>query len=508
MDSDEDADLALALALSPQEAEAEAAARKGYTSNKKAKATTKKQEASKPRAGELSKLKEEAVISKAGAGPLSFLGDRAQMERERLARQKRVCGPSPPPKSRSNSSANSNQDDEDDESDSEGSARKWVRLNPPSHNPTTTARTFPTGALLRIDTQHADSSIPNKPDCIRLSEVLGPKDEQSFAILSAFNADAPWLYGFFARDTPVVPVTDVNTSGTGAELGDDPTQKNIFPSWVRVCPLPTARGGYSGCMHMKFMLRFKKSGALRVVYLFIQDIPPAAPGTRTTPPAGVGEKPGETFPAILARVLRSVGVEEALAIMGRQGHTTLPLPILLPSALHSSFPAKHAKHAPKPSPLETNWDWCKDGPTAPHARAVSGQGEGRWEWQEREGKWVMELDCLERGVDWVSDILSFLYCYFDPTSWCWLANTTRIRFDPKTHTTRPTTCTTWLRSRGLATRLRPAPPTRDCDLRLARRVFDSHDDESPSPLTLHDPFDATDHSTTTRAARFRLHPPQ
>ncbi|KAF8202025.1 hypothetical protein K438DRAFT_2103536 [Mycena galopus ATCC 62051] len=375
MDSDEDADLALALALSAQEAEAEAAARKGYTetrSDKKAK--PKKQEVvvissdeveddivqvSKPRAGG-SKTKEEAVIPKAGAGPPSFLGDRAQMERERLARQKRVRGPSPPPKSRSNSSVNSDQDDDEDESGSEGSARKRAKLNPPPLNPT--ARAFPTGALLRIDSQHADSSLPNKPHCIRLSEALGPKDELSFAILSAFAVDAPWLYGFFARDTPVVLVTDANMCGAGAELGD------VSPT-LKTSSRPGARGGYSGCMRMKFMRLFSKSGALRVA-----DIPPAAPGTRTTPPAGVGE----SFPAMLARALRSVGVEEALAVMGRQGHTTLPLPTLLPSPLpHDSnskhaFPAKHAKHPPAPSRDELGLTQGARGARPQRRRAVGG----------------------------------------------------------------------------------------------------------------------------------------
>lgn len=51
----------------------------------------------------------------------------------------------------------------------------------------------------------------------------------------------------------------------------------------------------------------------------MQDVPPAAPGggptTRTRPLL----KPGESFPAILARALRATGVEEALAIMARQG---------------------------------------------------------------------------------------------------------------------------------------------------------------------------------------------
>ncbi|KAF8148503.1 hypothetical protein K438DRAFT_453434 [Mycena galopus ATCC 62051] len=116
----------------------------------------------------------------------------AQMERERLARQKRVCGPSPPTRSRSNSSANSDQDDDENESGSEGSARKRARLNTPSKSlHSTKARTFPTGALLPINTRHADSSIMNKPDCIRLSDR---KDELSFAILSAFAVGTPWKH--------------------------------------------------------------------------------------------------------------------------------------------------------------------------------------------------------------------------------------------------------------------------------------------------------------------------
>ncbi|KAF8202019.1 hypothetical protein K438DRAFT_1965471 [Mycena galopus ATCC 62051] len=348
MDSDEDADLAFALAFRAQEAEMEAAARKGSDGDEDDIVEV-------PKWG--SKTKEDAmIIPKPGVRPLSFLGDRAQMERERLARQKRVRGRSPPPKSHSNCSANSNQDDEDNESGSEGTARKRARLNPPSLD--STARTFPTGAFIRIDNQHTDSLLHNKPDCIRLSEVLSPKDELEFAILGAFAVDAPWLYGFFARDTPVVLVIDVNACGAGPSC-PIPTLKNIPPAWVRVCPPLPARGRYSGCMHMKFMLLFKKSGALRIVvssanlvphvenvrasvhfsssftvctpvfrnawrspgtvcprfpypchgdslrpdillvpylapthpdlqYLFVKDIPPAAPGTtqRTSPPAG------------------------------------------------------------------------------------------------------------------------------------------------------------------------------------------------------------------------------
>jgi hypothetical protein len=75
---------------------------------------------------------------------------------------------------------------------------------------------FPDGAILRIDTQHADASIQDKPECIRLSELLGPKQGLSFAVLSAFAVDPSWLYEFFDRDTPVVLVADSNICGAEA----------------------------------------------------------------------------------------------------------------------------------------------------------------------------------------------------------------------------------------------------------------------------------------------------
>ncbi|KAJ6536854.1 hypothetical protein B0H19DRAFT_1240713 [Mycena capillaripes] len=387
----------------------------------------------------------------AGAGPLSLLVDRAQMERERLARAKRVRGPSPPPPPRSRSPGSSDYEDEDEggggedaegggESGSEGSARKRARLDKGGGKADTLGggagknagkgkgkdssgdgerRTFPEGALLRVDTQHADASIPTSTSCIRLSELLGPRAELAFAVLSAFVVDASWLYGFFEPETPVVLVGDAGTSGGGQEGGHvhlpdadgphSPTLKNIFPNWVRVCPpLPLANNG-RGCMHMKFMLLFGKDGGLRVVvgsanlvphdwrdvenYLFVQDLPPASPATGPTVrrrPAE-REKPSESFPAMFTRALRAVGVEEALGIMRRQGHTSLPLLTLLPSAL-----LKSKSH--KPSPLETNWDWRRVRaalvPSVPGRwEGWAGEGAVVWTAQPRLLRAVLALGC-------------------------------------------------------------------------------------------------------------------
>ncbi|KAJ7933018.1 hypothetical protein B0H13DRAFT_755575 [Mycena leptocephala] len=86
-------------------------------------------------------------------------------------------------------------------------------------------------------------------------------------------------------------------------------------------------------------------------YVFIQDFPRATPGVETVK-LRAGEQPNEAFPAVLVAALRAAGVEEALAMMIRQGHTTLPLPTLIPSA-------DTAKAGTKSTVLERGWDWSR-----------------------------------------------------------------------------------------------------------------------------------------------------
>ncbi|KAK7055265.1 tyrosyl-DNA phosphodiesterase-domain-containing protein [Favolaschia claudopus] len=362
--------------------------------------------------------KSPAVSAPAGAAPPSWLNDRAQMERERLARQKRMRGPSPPPAPPGSESDDEELDDSDvGGSGSEGSARKRARLDSTGASVTTAGgtksesgrRMFLDGALLRIDTKHADATIPNKPESIRLTEILGPKTDLAFAILSAFVVDPSWIYGFFDHETPVVLVTDPNTCGA-EDCYDRPSLKNMFPHWVRVAP-PLRDG--RGCMHMKYMLLFSKSGGLRVVissanlvpgdwrdvenYLFVQDISPAAEGKPVTNARSL-EKPGESFPAMLARALRSTGVEEALSIMTRQGHTNLPLSTLLPPA------SARSKHGPSPTHLETRWDWSRV--RAALVPSVAGKWEGWagkkavvWTGKSRLLRAIQSLGCsLEDGA--------------------------------------------------------------------------------------------------------------
>ncbi|KAF7300378.1 hypothetical protein HMN09_00921100 [Mycena chlorophos] len=311
-----------------------------------------------------------------GAGPLSLLGDRAQMERERLARQKRLRPPSPP---RTEEQGHSSGEDDDSDGDgaSEGSARKRAKLDTSVDE--NGRRTFPDGKLLRIETKYATSATDPG---IRLSEILGPKEELAQAILCAYVVDPVWLYSFFDPTTPVVLVTDAKMCGAkqdGDERGSGPLLRHILPNWVRVCPRVHRIGDFDGSMHMKYMLLFSKSGTLRVVvssanlvdydwrdienYAYIQDFPKAT--TKDTIARRPGEKAGESFPEVLADVLRATGVNEALDVLRKDGHTSLPLSSLSPSSSKSSLSA-----------LERGWDW-----RAAHSGRVAlvPSVSGRWE---------------------------------------------------------------------------------------------------------------------------------
>ncbi|KAJ6501369.1 hypothetical protein DFH09DRAFT_1202740 [Mycena vulgaris] len=278
-----------------------------------------------------------------------------------------IPAPSPPAPSAGEEGEEEDDDDTDGPSrNSESSADKRARLDTAVSTASQTSsgrRTFPDGKLLRVDTMHATKA---ETPGIRLGGVLGPRDELAFAILSTFIVSPEWIYSFFDPATPVVLVTDPAMSGGDPEAWR-PALKNVFPTWVRVCPPLPGGGGGRGCMHMKYMLLFAKSGALRIVigsanlipqewrhienYVFIQDFPRATPGVETVK-LRAGENPNEAFPAVLVAALRATGVEEALALMIRQGHTALPLPTLVPSA-------DTAKAGTKSTALERGWDWSR-----------------------------------------------------------------------------------------------------------------------------------------------------
>ncbi|KAF8202042.1 hypothetical protein K438DRAFT_1965490 [Mycena galopus ATCC 62051] len=161
MDSDEDTELALALALSAQEA----AANKGCA-----------------------EIIEKTAVTR--TSPLSFLGDRAQMERERLAWQKRVRGLSPPPKSRSNSSADADQDDETRTAtrDARGSGRGSIggrrRRYTPPRGPTRVF--FPT-----LETVRRTVLVEGGAGTVHVSAVISRSLALAPPLRTIFFASAP-----------------------------------------------------------------------------------------------------------------------------------------------------------------------------------------------------------------------------------------------------------------------------------------------------------------------------
>ncbi|KAG6877299.1 hypothetical protein C0992_010317 [Termitomyces sp. T32_za158] len=263
------------------------------------------------------------LIEASGTVLSEFLLERAQMERERLARQKRLRP--------STSTATNNEDDEKDEElrgpptkrqqisrscgvrvgndcTSSSSQRGVEAPQQVSANVSTIDQLFWNGELRQTATQHGEPRKDEKPT-FRLTEVLGKKSELAFAILSSYALDLSWIYGFFDLSVPVILVAQPDPSGQAS-------LKYIFPNWIRTTPF--LRDG-RGCMHMKL---FYKTGRLRVVVstanliaydyrdmentIWLQDFP------QRNEPIRCDSKVSQDFPAVLQGVLRSLHVQPAL----------------------------------------------------------------------------------------------------------------------------------------------------------------------------------------------------
>ncbi|KAJ7061504.1 hypothetical protein C8F01DRAFT_1369034 [Mycena amicta] len=224
-------------------------------------------------------------------------------------------------------------------------------------------QTYPDGAILRTDSDYANS--PQTPG-ITFPELIGPKEDLSLAIFSAFVIQEDWLLSHFETTTPIILVGDAGKSGMPMEKTSETQIREISATRVLVAPpVETHLKNAHPIMHMKYMLLFSKSGGLRVViasanllcqdwdavenYLFVQDLPPATPGADTVK-YRPGEIPGEAFPEVLAEVLWATGVEDGLIHLRLRKLTNLPLLTLLRS---------RTKDGTMRCPLETKWDWSK-----------------------------------------------------------------------------------------------------------------------------------------------------
>ncbi|KZT19086.1 phospholipase D/nuclease [Neolentinus lepideus HHB14362 ss-1] len=253
----------------------------------------------------------------------SFLSERAQLEKARLERQKRFRGEdasastAPPTKRQHLSSSHLL-------AKADTTASFARRAAPVAYTaPSGSEPFFWDGELRQTANKHVDTKKDTRPT-FRLSEIIGQKSEISFAIVSSYALMLPWIYEFFSPSTPVILIAQPNESG-------NESLRNVLPNWVMTTPF--LRNG-RGCMHMKLMLLFYKTGRLRVVVstanlvdfdwrdientVWLQDIP-----LRSKP---VSHDPKATdFPAAFERVLKALNVRAALDNMLKTDHPNLPI---------------------------------------------------------------------------------------------------------------------------------------------------------------------------------------
>ncbi|KAL0567808.1 hypothetical protein V5O48_014189 [Marasmius crinis-equi] len=213
----------------------------------------------------------------------SFLLERAQMEKERLARfRMATCLP----EESIDESKGKRKRDEDDE---EGNAPAKKQTSKPGSSKGSElfwdAETRPTATL---------GAEPRKDGkkTFSLDDVVGK--DISFAIISSYVTDLVWIRQKFECGVPVILVGQPESDGKARV-------ENLSPDWIKTAPF--LRGGH-GCMHMKAA--------------WIQDF-------QLLPTPCVYDKKATThFQYVMKRVLDSVNVRPALAAM-LKGHPSLPI---------------------------------------------------------------------------------------------------------------------------------------------------------------------------------------
>ncbi|KAL4252985.1 tyrosyl-DNA phosphodiesterase family protein [Abortiporus biennis] len=290
------------------------------------------------------------------ANPIFAGIDRAQLERDRLARQKRLR-----PDLYANAESKT-EDGESDGSDDEDKGRSTKSHLPSQAKPQSQESTlYWEGEIRQTANKHVDASKDVKP-AFRLSELIGPKDDVQFAILSAYCVNFPWLYGFFKPETPVVIVAH--------DVHGNETIKEVLPNWIKTTPF--LRGG-RGCMHMKFMLLFYKSGRLRIAVstanlieidwrdientVWVQDIrrqPSTSAAASTSKGKGKAAEIDSDFVESLIKVMRAVNVPAALISHAKYGRD---LPIKRVEDLRSQYDFSPIKVRLIPSLAGTHRGW-------------------------------------------------------------------------------------------------------------------------------------------------------
>ncbi|KAG6853081.1 hypothetical protein C0991_007011 [Blastosporella zonata] len=253
------------------------------------------------------------------ASTSNFLSERAQMEKERRERQKRL---------RPDTSFGDRNGDDDD--DDERPAQPPAKRQHISFSGVRTGNNFASSS-----SQRGVEAVQTAPASSTIDQLFWHGELRQTATQHNFA----WIYEFFDRSVPVITVAQPDASGAAS-------LKNVLPNWIRTTPF--LRDG-RGCMHMKFMLLFYKNGRLRVVVstanliaydyrdmentTWLQDVPLRAKPIRRDP------KAPQDFPTVLQGMLHSVNVQPALRTMMNDNHPDLPLKSI--------------------DELRMRWDWSK-----------------------------------------------------------------------------------------------------------------------------------------------------
>ncbi|KAI5982591.1 hypothetical protein EDD15DRAFT_2202773 [Pisolithus albus] len=201
----------------------------------------------------------------ATAPPNSFLSERAQLERERLARLKRTHREeeqgemSSLPTKRRNLSTSRSRTDERTHTPSTFSASSSKGGSPVNdQNATATAKPAvstnpvidqlfwdgelrPTANLhSMMVNRHSDSQ---KSLALRANLTVSKKSQIAFAIISSYSTSVSWIYEFFEPRTPVILVAQPDSPGRAGV-------KNVLPNWAMTVPF--WRNGY-GCQSIKHL---------------------------------------------------------------------------------------------------------------------------------------------------------------------------------------------------------------------------------------------------------------
>ncbi|KAI5120005.1 hypothetical protein M0805_008466 [Coniferiporia weirii] len=310
-----------------------------------------------------------AVVTPGASSAPSFLSERAQMEKARLERQKRMRGGDteesgvstgpPPAKRQRNSTPSTSSLLQTAKASAAALERTHARVSDPGSSGSATIALYWEGELRQIANRLVNKEKDTRPT-FRLSEIIGAKSDISFAILSSYSNMVPWLYEFFDQRTPIVIINQPGDGNAGLT--------ELAPNMLMTKPF--LRGG-RGCMHIKLMLIFYKDGRLRVAVptanfvdydwrdientVWLQDVK-----LRETP---IRHDPKATdFPGTLQRVLHALNVPAALTKLTDGDFPNLPIEAI--------------------SELRMRWDWSKV--QVKLVASLAGKHEG-WDQVERTG---------------------------------------------------------------------------------------------------------------------------